>query len=98
MQIFAGLGKEENAGMTLIGRIIRDAWVFSILPEGDDFSGRSGAELQLLADQVHQAWELYGHLPSRLPSDLAARHERIHAHAMQKAREQGWSPELGDDD
>ncbi|TNF63654.1 MAG: hypothetical protein EP306_00760 [Burkholderiales bacterium] len=96
--LYAGLDQEENHGMTLTGRIIRDAWVFGILSEGDGFAGRSAGDLQNLFEAVHKAWQPYGQLPSRLPPELAARHARIHAEAVTSARRQGWDPELGDDD
>ena len=84
--------------MTMTGRIIRDAWVFGLLPEGDGFSGKNSGELQNLFEAVHAAWEPYGQLPSRLPAELAERHGRIHAEAMKRARTMGWDAELGDDD
>ena len=98
MQTYVGLDNEANGGMTAIGRIIRDAWVFGLLPEGDMCAGRSAADLQILFDRVHAAWEPYGQLPSRLSPELAERHARIHAQAIEQARAKGWSAELGDDD
>ncbi|WP_291014260.1 hypothetical protein [Hydrogenophaga sp.] len=95
---YAGVDNEENHGMTLTGRIIRDAWVFGILPEGNNFAGKTAGDLQQLFEQVHQAWEPHGHLPSRLPAELAERHARIHAQAVDSAKAAGWSAELGDDD
>ncbi|MEX1165618.1 MAG: hypothetical protein WEK74_01885 [Hydrogenophaga sp.] len=97
-QTYAGLDQEENHGMTLTGRSIRDAWVFGILPEGDGFAGKTAGEMQNLFEQVHMAWEPYGQLPSRLPLELAERHGRIHSEAIQRAKAAGWSAELGDDD
>jgi len=97
-QPYAGLDQEHNHGLTLTGRIIRDAWVFGILQEHDTFAGKSAGELHNLFEAVHQAWEPYGQLPSRLPPDLAERHARIHAEAVSHARSQGWDPELADDD
>lgn len=97
-QTYAGIGQEENHGMTLTGRIIRDAWVFGLVPEGHSFAGKTAGDLQNLFEQVHQAWEPYGQLPSRLPPELAARHARIHAEAVASAKAAGWSAELGDDD
>ena len=35
-QTYAGIDHEEHHGMTMTGRIIRDAWVFGLLPEGGD--------------------------------------------------------------
>jgi len=98
MRTYGGIESEENFGMTLHGRIIRDAWVFGILPEDDGFAGRTAADMQMLFDKVHQAWEPYAQLPSRLPPELAERHQRIHGAAVAQARARGWNPELGDDD
>jgi hypothetical protein len=95
---YAGVDQEGNHGMTLTARIIRDAWVFGILPEGNTFAGKTAGDLQNLFEQVHQAWEPYGQLPSRLPPELAQRHGRIHDEAVQRAKAAGWSAELGDDD
>ncbi|MCU0763716.1 MAG: hypothetical protein ACK40L_06850 [Hydrogenophaga sp.] len=88
----------SDHGMTMTGRIIRDAWVFGLLPEGDGYGGHSAADMQRLYDQVHEAWAPYGQLPSRLPPELAARHARIHREAVHRATEAGWSPNMRDDD
>lgn len=95
---YAGVDHEEQHGMTMTGRIIRDAWVFGILPEGNTFAGKTAGDLQNLFEQVHQAWAPHGQLPSRLPPELAQRHARIHAQAIENAKAAGWSAELGDDD
>lgn len=95
---YKGIDHEDHHGMTMTGRIIRDAWVFGLLPEGDGFGNKTGGELQLLIEAVHAAWEPYGQLPSRLPSELAIRHQRIHAVAIARAKAMGWNPELADDD
>lgn len=97
-QTYAGIDHEENHGMTLTGRLIRDAWVFGLLPESHTFAGKSAGDLHSLFEKVHQAWEPYGQLPSRLPPELAERHARIHDEAIQRAKAEGWSAELGDDD
>ena len=95
---YKGIDHEAHHGMTMTGRIIRDAWVFGLLPEGDGFANKNSGELQLLIESVHAAWEPFGQLPSRLPADLAERHERIHAEAINRAKRMGWDPELSDDD
>lgn len=95
---YAGIASEEHHGMTMTGRFIRDAWVFGLLPEGDSFAGKGAGDLQNLFEAVHQAWEPYGQLPSRLPPELAQRHARIHAEAVQRAKAKGWTSDLGDDD
>ncbi|WP_236961909.1 hypothetical protein [Hydrogenophaga sp. SL48] len=97
-QTYAGIANEEHHGMTMTGRIIRDAWVFGIVPEGEGFAGKGAGDLQNLFEAVHKAWEPYGQLPSHLPPELAERHARIHAEAVTRAKAMGWDAELGDDD
>ena len=70
----------------------------TLLPEGDGFAGKSAGDLQNLFEAVHKAWEPYGQLPSRLPTELAERHARIHAEAVERAKGMGWDAELGEDD
>lgn len=92
--VYPGLHADRYGGMTDIGRIIRDAWVFGLLPEDETCAGWDYARLEQLYEQVHAAWEPYGHLVSRLPEELRARHERIYGEALRRARELGWSAEL----
>jgi hypothetical protein len=87
---YSGIDHEEHHGMTMTGRIIRDAWVFGLLPEGDGFAGKHAGDLQRLFEAVHAAWEPYG--------QLAAKHARIHDEALQRAKGMGWDAELGEDD
>jgi hypothetical protein len=96
-RVYPGLHKDRNSGMTDAGRIIRDAWVFGILPEGETCEGWTYGRLQGVYDQVHQAWQPYGHLVSRLPDELRERHERIYREAIAEARRQGWDPSLEDE-
>ena len=97
-RIYPGIHDDRYGGMTDVGRIIRDAWVFGILPETETCAGWSPAQIDALHERVSRAWESHGHIPSRLPPDLRERHERIHAEAVERARSLGWNPELGDDD
>jgi len=97
-RVYAGLDQDEYGGMNPTGNIIRDAWVFDILPEEETCAGWSYDRIQALYDQVYQAWAPYGHLVSKLPEDLRRRHEAIYSAAVTRARELGWSAELGDDD
>ncbi len=96
--LYPGLDQDRFGGMTEIGRIIRDAWVFGLLPEGETCAGWSYGRLEQLSDQVHAAWQAYGYLVSRLPETLRQRHDRIHGEALRRARELGWDPELSPDD
>ena len=70
---YVGIHADVYGGMTDIGRMIRDAWVFGLLPEGEGFAGKSAGDLQNLFEAVHKAWEPHGQLPSRLPPELANR-------------------------
>lgn len=96
--IYPGIDKDAYGGMTPIGHVIRDAWVFGLIPETETCVNWSHDRLEKLYDKVTESWRPYGHLASRLPDDLRERHERIYAEAIRRARELGWSPELGDED
>lgn len=84
--------------MNPTGNIIRDAWVFGILPETETCEGWTVQGVDDLYDKVTEAWLPYGHLVSRLPPELAEKHKRIYDEAIKNAREKGWNPELGEDD
>lgn len=96
--IYVGIDNDDYGGMTPTGTIIRDAWVFGILPEEETCAGWTVARLQDLYAKVSTAWEPYGHLVSHLPPELRERHARIHGAAVARAKASGWSPELGDED
>ena len=94
---YVGIENDEHGGMTPIGGIIKDAWVFGLIPESETCEGWSTAEIQLLSDKVHEDWVKYGCLVSNLPPDLRERHGRIHDEAVKRARDLGWDPELDDE-
>jgi hypothetical protein len=91
---YVGVHNDHNAGLTDVGRVVRDAWVFGILPETETCEGWSMQRIQLLYDQVSDAWAPYGHLASALPEELRERHRRIYDEAVAAARARGWDPEL----
>ena len=97
--IYVGLDKDIQGGMTTIGKIIRDAWVFGVLPETQTCEGWNLAGIDSVLQKVNAEWDKYGCLVSRLPPELAERHQRIHGTAIEKARELGWcgEHELEDD-
>ena len=95
---YVGLDQDISGGMTPIGTIIRDAWVFGLLPEGETCAGWSLDRVQELYDKVAEAWAPYGHLAGNLPEPLRERHRAIYEAAIRRARELGWSPELDDED
>lgn len=97
-RIYQGIDKDPRGGMNPTGNIIRDAWVFGIIPETETCAGWTVQGIDALYDKVTAAWEPYGHLVSRLPPELGERHARIYSAAVERARAEGWDPELGDDD
>lgn len=96
-EIYVGMYADKH-GLTQAGRVILDAWVFEILPEGEDGKGFLYSEIQNLMRKVEKEWDKYGALPSRLPPELQARHARIYAAATERARRLAWDPQLGDDE
>jgi len=90
---YVGLNNEINGGMTTIGKIIRDAWVFEILPETETCEGWNLAGIDAILQKVNNEWDKYGCLVSHLPKELFERHQKIHGEAMKKARAAGWAGE-----
>lgn len=97
-KFYEGLENDNYGGMSHQGQIIRDAWVFGLLPETETCTGWSIDRIQALYDKVAKEWEKYGLLASNLPPDLREKHSRVHAEALEKARSLGWNAELGEDD
>jgi hypothetical protein len=90
---YVGINNDVNGGMTTIGKIIRDAWVFDLLPESETCEGWNQGQVDNLLDKVNSAWDKYGCMVSQLPETLRARHQRIHDEAIVKAKAAGWSGE-----
>lgn len=88
---YVGIDKEINGGMTAIGKIIRDAWVFGLIPESETCEGWTMQGIDALLQKVNAEWDKYGCLVSHLPEELRERHQRIHDQAVQQARAAGWS-------
>ncbi|CAK0767171.1 conserved hypothetical protein [Gammaproteobacteria bacterium] len=80
--------------MTPTGTLIRDGWVFGLIPESETGEGWTTGQLEVLYEKIFHAWEPYGHLPSRLPEGLLERHRRIYGEALVQARRAGWDPSL----
>lgn len=95
---YVGIDNEVNGGMTTIGKLIRDAWVFGLIPETETCEGWNYAGIDALLDKVNAEWDKYGCLVSHLPEDLYERHQKIHGEAMSEAREAGWRGEHETDD
>jgi len=94
---YTGIDKDPYGAMNSTGNIIRDAWVFGIIPETETCAGWTVQGIDALYDKVAVAWEPYGNMVSNLPQELRERHHRIYTAAVERARSLGWNPELGDD-
>jgi len=93
-QTYVGIDKELLGGMTAIGKMIRDAWVFGVIPETETCAGWNLSRIDALLHKVNDEWDKYGCLVSHLPEELRARHQRIHGAAVKRARAAGWSGEI----
>jgi hypothetical protein len=56
---YVGIDKDVNGGMTTIGKIIRDAWVFGLLDEAETCEGWNLAGIDSLLDKVTKEWDKY---------------------------------------
>ena len=95
---YVGIHNDVYGGMTTIGKLIRDAWVFNLIPETETCEGWNFAGIDALLDKVNAEWDKYGCLASRLPEELFERHQNIHNAAIAKAKAAGWSGEAETDD
>jgi hypothetical protein len=91
--LYVGIDNDINGGMTSIGKIIRDAWVFELVSETETCEGWNLAGIDALLQKVNAEWDKYGCMVSLLPEPLATRHREVHARALQKAKAAGWSGE-----
>jgi hypothetical protein len=92
-QIYPGIHNDVNGGMTTIGKMIRDAWVFELIPESETCEGWNSGRIEVLLHQVNAEWDKYGCLVSHLPEELGQRHKRIHTQALAEAKQAGWCGE-----
>ncbi len=97
-QHYIGIENEIHGGMTTIGKIIRDAWVFELIAETETCQGWNLAGVDALLQKVNAEWDKYGCMVSQLPTELAQRHHRIHSKAIARAKASGWSGECETDD
>jgi hypothetical protein len=95
---YPGIHKDPHGAMNPTGNIIRDAWLFGLIPETETCEGWTVQGIDNLYDKVSLAWEKYGHRVSALPPELLRRHERIYSEAVARARTLGWNPELDDEE
>jgi len=94
--VYEGFNQDAH-GMTMLGRIVLDAWLFNVIPRTEDCVGWDLQRMQQLMDKVNRRWDEYGNLPSRLPEELLQKHTELYSWATSRGRERGWDPELGDE-
>lgn len=90
---YVGIDNEMNGGMTDTAKIIRDAWVFGIIPESETCEGWLAAGIEDLWQKVNAEWEKHGFSVASLPDETRARFMAIHDAAMERARAAGWEAE-----
>jgi hypothetical protein len=95
---YPGIHKDPQGAMNPTGNIIRDAWLFGLIPETERCEGWSVQAIDNLYDKVSLEWEKYGHRVSALPPGLLQRHQQIYKEAVERARSLGWDPQLEDED
>ncbi|MDR2220002.1 MAG: hypothetical protein LBE24_05415 [Methylobacillus sp.] len=98
METYIGIDLDTNGGLTHLGRIVMDGWLFDLIPESETCAGWNAAQMQNLYEKVYAAWEPHAHLPGQLPPALREKHARIYEAAMERGRNAGWNPELGEDE
>ena len=97
-QTYVGVDNDLNGGMTVLGKLVRDAWVFGLLEETETCEGWDGNRIDVLLQKVNAEWDKYGCMVSHLPPELFERHQRIHDNAFTKAKAVGWNGERETDD
>ncbi|MCP5369051.1 MAG: hypothetical protein H6907_07535 [Hyphomicrobiales bacterium] len=90
---YVGIHNDLYGGMTDTGKIIRDAWVFGLIPETETCEGWMVQGIQDLWDKVNAKWGEYGFRVANLPPEARERFDRIQAAAVARARAAGWDPE-----
>ena len=96
---YVGIDNDIHGGMSSIGKLIRDAKVFSLIEDSETCEGWNHGGIDALRDKVNKEWDKYGCLVSQLPEELFKRHQEIHNKAITEAKAAGWSGEreIGDE-
>lgn len=91
---YVGITNDINGGMTDTAKIIRDAWVFGIIPESETCEGWQAAGIEALWEKVSAQWKKYNYQVGLLPEDLKLRFMRIQDEAIARAKASGWDGEM----
>ena len=87
------IDNDINGAMTDTGKIIRDAWVFGLIPETETCEGWLAQGLEDLWRKVNAEWEKYGFLVGNMSPEMHQTFMRIHNAAVVKAKQAGWDAE-----
>lgn len=90
---YVGIHNDRYGGMTDIGRIIRDAWAFGLIPESETCAGWHAARIEELWEKVQETWDHYGFSVHNFPEELCWRYLRIQEEAVARAKALGWDPD-----
>lgn len=93
-ETYVGIDNDQFGGMTDIGRIIRDAWAFGLIPDTETCKGWQVQGIEKLWEKVQQSWGDYGFSVRNFPDDVRERYLAIHEAAINKAKTLGWNPDL----
>lgn len=91
--VYEGIYNDKWGGMTMLGNIVKDAWIFGVLPETETCEGWNLGRMQNLYEEVAKAREKYGFRFDDLPPEIQERHKRIQTEAVERARKLGWDPD-----
>jgi hypothetical protein len=95
---YVGIHNDLYGGMTDIGKIIRDAWAFGLIPESETCQGWRAQGIESLWEKVQSCWAQHQFSVGNLPDDIQQRYLRIQSQAIERARSLGWNAELDVDE
>jgi len=97
---YVGIQNDMYGGMTDTGKIVRDAWIFELIPETETCEGWMVQGMQDLWEKVNIKWQEVGFSVANLPPEVRTRFDRIQTEAVDRARAAGWDPDrdVGVDD
>lgn len=98
MQSYCGVYNDEAGGLTSLGRIVMDAWVFEIIPGSETCEGWDASRMEALSNQVAAVWVQYDNEPRNLPDDLRMRHAMIYERARMRGEQAEWDSNIDGDD
>ena len=66
---YVGIDNDINGGMTDTGKIIRNGWVFGLIPETETCEGWVAGQIEELWRKNNVEWEKYGFQVGQLPDE-----------------------------